>query len=804
MKLQHRFQSVLGFLSLLLFLIVLANSYHHARSEAIAAAYRQCHEILSDATALQSYVSQTLRPIMAGLVGPDGFIPEAMSSTYVSRNLLERNLSLHPGYRFKFAAIDPRNEKNTPSETERRVIGVFQQDPSLSEWQGQVEQNGETSLMVATPIRFLDGCLRCHSTPDIAPKALLERYGATRGFGRQIGDVAIRTAMVPIRDVNRIAVHHAWATLWPYALVLGLLYAGSNLFFSRMIGRPIRAIETAATAITNGSFDVRLPVDRDDEFGRMGATFNLVADRLIEEIHSRDAHLAEITRGRDEWLKTFDAVPDLMTIVSTEFRILRANRAMAETFGMEAAQMIGQPCHHIFHGAAAPPDHCPLARVLQTGQPVSSEFYEPQVGRHLLVTASPVWDETGQMVSIIEVGRDVTDRLRLEEEGRQLQTRLFQQQKAHSIATLAGGIAHDFNNILMSVMGFAELLDLMSTSTKSREFARAILQGTERMAHLTRQLLAYAEGGKYVPVVLNFNEIAQEALALAKKGKAVAIEAELSLDGELWPIHADRSQMLQMVINLLNNAFEAVEEKGGRIRVATANRSFGQAWPCEQGVILPAGDFVQISVSDSGSGVPKKDLERIFEPFYSTKFLGRGLGLAAVSGIVQNHGGGVRVESSDLGGAIFHVYLPKWLEASKAESPATQAMDGRAALSPHPKEILLVDDEPHILQVVGEFLAPLGYAVRTAADGAESLRLLKEHLGEVAMVILDIMMPGMNGRDVYREIKRLNPSVWVIVASGYDQESALQGMSLEEGDLFMQKPYNLGDLAALIERRLAR
>jgi len=275
------------------------------------------------------------------------------------------------------------------------------------------------------------------------------------------------------------------------------------------------------------------------------------------------------------------------------------------------------------------------------------------------IGASPIIGSDGEIAGIIEVGRDITEKLRLEEEEKTFRARLFQQQKDQSIANIAKGIAHDFNNLLGTIIGNVDLLQ-MGTAPKEDEcgIVEAIGSAAHRMSDLTTQLLAYAKGGTYKLERFVLNELILQTLKFSHTGAATRIKITHKLAKDLWPIFGDPNQMKQMLVNIFTNAFESMEETGGILTVRTANVVKENDWECSFNNVHPQGSYIAIDISNTGPGIPEDISRQIFEPFYTTKSLGRGLGLAAVAGIVQNHGGCVSFDSG-ADGTTFHILLPK-------------------------------------------------------------------------------------------------------------------------------------------------
>ncbi|MFC1524591.1 response regulator, partial [Thermodesulfobacteriota bacterium] len=317
-----------------------------------------------------------------------------------------------------------------------------------------------------------------------------------------------------------------------------------------------------------------------------------------------------------------------------------------------------------------------------------------------------------------------------------------------------------------------------------------------RMAELTRQMLAYAKGGKYREDILSLNTVILQAIELTHKGKATEIEVILDLSDNLWDVSADHSQMQQVMMNIVTNAFEVLMDSGGVVTIRTSNVTKQEDWKCDSHHIHPAGKYAYVIISDTGPGIQKEIQERIFEPFFSTKFVGRGLGLAAAAGIVRNHGGCITLSSSSQEpGASFHVLIPR--EEETEETEATVSVIDKSLIE---GKILVVDDEPHVLNILRDILTHHDIEVLTAESGIKALDLMTRLKDDINLVILDIQMPGMNGKEVFRTMKSIRPDLRIFILSGYDEDTALSGINLDSQDEFIQKPISMDILLKKIQK----
>ncbi|MFN3396122.1 MAG: PAS domain S-box protein, partial [Thermodesulfovibrionales bacterium] len=484
-----------------------------------------------------------------------------------------------------------------------------------------------------------------------------------------------------------------------------------------------------------------------------------------------------------------DSLPDQVMVIRPDYRVELVNTTLNEAMKSDTF------CYSISHGRDLPcegSEHpCPLKEVMEKKK-VSRTIHEhlkPDGSKMVVeIIASPVFNEKGEIIYVIEASRDITERVRLEEENRKLMERLYLEEKEQSIITLTGGIAHDFNNMLMAVLGSAELLRIKARK-EDLSYIDNIIRYSERMTDLVKQMLAYSGQGIYQPSNLDLNTCIENALKMTHKGKYLNIRVDLDLDKELWPVFADRSQMEQMMINLTLNAFEAMAETGGILSIRTSNIKITEnreCYPLKQ--YLSEGEYVEIRVSDSGPGIPEALHKKIFDPFFTTKFMGRGLGLPAVAGIVKSHNGCLHLESGEGKGTTFTIYLPRAAEEITKEPVIRR--QGRG--------ILIVDDDETVLNLLNDALSGAGYDVYAATEGSKAINKFNEIREEVGLAIIDIEMPGMNGKELIGELRKVSKDLKMVISSGYDEDTALRGIE-PRPDGFIQKPYRLSILLSKVK-----
>jgi PAS domain S-box-containing protein len=398
--------------------------------------------------------------------------------------------------------------------------------------------------------------------------------------------------------------------------------------------------------------------------------------------------------------------------------------------------------------------------------------------------------EDGEPYLILN-SRDVTERKEAEEA-------LRRASKDESLAVLAGGVAHDFNNLLAAILGHTGLaLAKLGGKAPARRHVEKAAAAVERASALTRQMLAYSGRGRFVVRPTDLGALVTENLPLLEVALPKNVRLETRLGRGVPLVDADVGQMQQVVMNLVINAAEAIGERGGTVAVATGLQQVrpgeGARWAVS-GHPLPAGTYVKLEVTDDGPGMDEETLGRIFEPFFSTKFTGRGLGLAAVLGVMRGHQGGLSVESEPGRGTSFRLlFAPSAVAALPEAEAGSHGSQGRLSL-------LLIDDEEVVRDMVAEVLAHEGLDVLCAADGARGIALFREHRPEIDVVLLDLSMPGLGGEETFRRLCEIDPEVCVILSSGYDHVEATRRFGARAPAGFIQKPYRPAQLLAEIER----
>jgi len=465
------------------------------------------------------------------------------------------------------------------------------------------------------------------------------------------------------------------------------------------------------------------------------------------------------------------------------------NNALCNIFGFDRDEMMRANNRDFTTAETAKKMLHVFNRVYRTGRSARVLNYEINTkdsGKKVLAISASLLRNSGQEpIGFRGLARDVTEHLIAEKEKERLASQIRQAQKMEAIGTLAGGIAHDFNNLLMGFQGNLSLMLMeMSPDNPDYEYLINMEDYVKRGSDLTRQILGFARGGKYEAKPTNLNDlIEQSSQMFSRTRKEILIHKKFKIDP--WPVEVDRGQIEQVLLNMFVNAWQAMPS-GGIIFLSTENVTLQEEDPDKPYALNP-GEYVKISVADTGVGMHKDTLERIFEPFYTTKEVSRGtgLGLASAYGIIKNHSGLIDVTSEPGNGATFTIYLPKSNKDFLEESPAVEkTIEGR-------ETILLVDDEAMITDIGGKMLKRLGYRVVLADSGRKASKLFEKLHERIDLVILDMIMPDMGGSETFDRLKAISPGIKVLLSSGYSIDGQASQILKRGCKGFIQKPFNL-------------
>ncbi|MFZ2445604.1 MAG: DUF3365 domain-containing protein [Syntrophobacteraceae bacterium] len=840
-----RFLVPFGLLAVLISMFVFYLAYEASRKHATELMYQQAAMALEFNLAIRSYAGKHIRPVMERMVDKDVFMPETMSTSFISRSIFEEVRKKFPDYIVRFSSENPRNPINSASPDELRMIEFFRGNPQIDRWTEEIEIEGKHYLAHFKPRRIRQECMRCHDTPEDAPAELIKLYGATASFHRKLGDIAgLDTVAVPMDAIHASLASEMRSQSMFLAAGLALLLGSIFLVFRLVVTRRIVTMsnhfnEIAAHAESSQMTPVE--VRGNDEITALGVAFNQLVEKLrsahaylelrvsrrTEELRRANEHLkSELTERKraEEALKEsqrqladiINFLPDATFVIDREGKVIAWNRAVEEMTGIKAADMLGKGDHEYalpFYGERRPVlidfvfgPHDEVAenyvRLDKKENVFVSEAYIPALGEggiYLFATAGALRDSRGNIVGAIESLRDITERRRAQEEKEKLEAQLRQAHKMEAVGTLAGGIAHDFNNILAAIIGYTEMAIIdVPRSSPSQNYLQQVLNAGLRAKELVQQILAFSRmklNQERAPTEIA--PIIEDAIKLLRASLPATIEIRQYIGAESGMVLTDATEIHQVLINLCANAAQAMEQRGGALEIRLDEIIVDSKTRGVPEDVKP-GHHLRLSVGDTGHGMAPEVLDRIFDPYFTTKEVGKGsgLGLAVVHGIVKRHQGVIDVRSKPGEGTTFTVYLPG-IEGRAPEQTEPDSPVPRGA-----ERILFVDDEEVLADLGKQMLEGLGYSVLAQTSGVEALESFKAHPDQFDLVITDYTMPRLTGDDFAKEVMRIRPDIPVILCTG----SSERVVRREVGDVpiraFVAKPLNLRDMAEVVRKTL--
>jgi len=522
---------------------------------------------------------------------------------------------------------------------------------------------------------------------------------------------------------------------------------------------------------------------------------------MVLDITERKRTEEALRKSEELYTRLVDSIPDLIVRTDLDGKIFFVNDYALQISGYSREEIEGQNMLML----VSPEDR---DRMIQNALLMRERRLGPQEyslimkdGRKIPfeVNGDVLRSGDGIPFGLVNVCRNITQRKQAEQEKEQLQAQLIQAQKMESVGRLAGGVAHDFNNMLSVILGNTELaMDRVDPSDPLRKVLQDILNAGQRSADLTRQLLAFARKQIAVPKVLDLNDTVSGMLKMLRRLIGEDIDLSWNPGYNLWKLLIDPSQVDQVLANLTVNARDAIE-KSGRIVIDTTNVICDDAYCSVHPECIP-GEYVMLSVSDDGCGMDRETLSKIFEPFFTTKKEGHGtgLGLATVYGIVRQNSGFINVYSEAGMGTTFKIYLPRHI--TESTEPADYKEEVK--IPGGTETVLIVEDDEAVLNLSKSMLEKLGYHVLAARRTDEAIRLAREHEVSIDLLLTDVVMPDMNGKELFRQIRSIRPTLVCLYMSGYTEDVIARQGILEEGVQFIPKPFSLRNLALKVREAL--
>lgn len=582
----------------------------------------------------------------------------------------------------------------------------------------------------------------------------------------------------------------------------------SIMWVSIIITRPLDRMVTIVKSITEGDLSKRAVVESKDEFGLLAESFNGMVDRL--HLLNKDLELSNQELEARVQNRTIDLQREIFERKQSEEALRNSEkllRSFAENFqgilfiidrsghftfsegrgltalGLKPGQVVGLSAYDLYKDNPIIGNNIKSAlNGISESSVVNIDFTIFEVNFH------PIRTNEGEISGVLGVALNITERVQVEET-------LRHAQKLESIGTLAGGIAHDFNNLLNSIIGQSSLaLKKISNEHPASQNITKAIKASERAAILTRQLLAYSGKGKFFTAEVDLNQMIEENVQMLEVSVPKTIHLKFDLEHPSPHVVVDVGQLQQVIMNLIINAGEAIGSNPGSITVRTNHIEINgdeMAFSKYTNTVMKPGTYALLQVIDTGCGISEELLLKIFDPFYTTKFTGRGLGLAAVLGIIRGHNGGLRIESKEGKGTKFEIILP-------LVEPTSQPFDSPKITSEEVKgegkTILVIDDDPFIIDLLTDILSGAHFKMLGVIEPAEGIELYRREQQNISMVILDFSMPGMDGKTVFEKLVEINPKIKVLLSSGYTEEDTLLSFGNLRPTGFFQKPYKPDEL----------
>jgi PAS domain S-box-containing protein len=596
--------------------------------------------------------------------------------------------------------------------------------------------------------------------------------------------------LVPLNIKYRMA-NQLSRILWLVFGGITLLVVLLLMWLVRIQLKPITALTEISAAMAAGNLEHQIKTGRKDEIGILADHFNRMQSSMKQTIRS-------LQRSEENLRTTLNSIGDAVIATDPQLLITQINPVAEALTGWPAAEALGEDLARVFqiiHLETREPVINPAGEVLASDRIVAlgenTLLIAKNGSEHLIAdTAAPIRNSEQKLLGVVLVFRDITQE-------RELQEQLLQSRKMDTIGQLAGGVAHDFNNMLGGIIGASELLKRrLREDPKGQKYLGMIMESAERAAALTTKLLSFARKQQINSTPVDVHLALSNALSLLKSTLDRRVQIQLNLAAQAHMVVGDSTQLQNAFLNLCINAAHAMPE-GGELSISTQTTELDKIYCASSSFALAPGLYLEIDFRDNGCGIPPKEIGRIFDPFFTTRKQGKGtgLGLAAVLGTVQSHKGEITVYSELGAGTVFHLLLPLTEADQLPELPLSRPLQGSGL-------ILVIDDEAVMRATAGAILEELGYQVLLAENGLAGLELFRENQEKINLVLLDMIMPEMNGRDCFFKIRKLAPKAKILLSSGFTQSKDLSDLRAAGLVGFIRKPFRAAILSQTVAEAL--
>jgi PAS domain S-box-containing protein len=528
---------------------------------------------------------------------------------------------------------------------------------------------------------------------------------------------------------------------------------------------------------------------------------NPVSMGTFQDISAEYEGRLKLFQSEKRWRDTFNAVDSGIMLLDNNQNIILSNGQISELVGMQPEAMTGRKCYEVIHKGMAPYEFCPFKKTMRSGKTERYEVYLPHFNKTFLVITSPVKDKEGNIQYIVHVSHDISCL-------KQTEKMLRHAQKMEAIGTLAGGIAHDFNNILTGMMAYTELaMRPEQDHAKSRRYMSEVLKAVQRAGDLVSQILTVSRQSDESPHTVSVTSLLKESVKMLRASIPPTIDFDVNISDSELLVYASTVNIHQVIMNLCTNAYHAMKDEHGVLTVRLDRVDSVPSHVCFHGDSVMLAEegrtWVHLEVSDTGCGIPDDIMERIFEPYFTTKKHGdgTGLGLAIVIGIIKQINGHIIVHSEEGKGSSFHVYFP---EAEKMESIDKDARQHVVPVDGKGRRIMVVDDENAITFTMKEFFEDSGYSVEIFNDPEDALAFITKNPDQLDIIITDQSMPKLTGIEFTMEIRKILPDIPMIICSGFMEENKRRLADMLGVNIVLKKPVSLNVIARHVAELLDR